>query len=128
MQTAFRYGLYAALVQMAIALITYATGLTAVDTPRWVGTVTMIFSIAISTGAIYLAQKERIETEFGGIMTYGQGLGTAMLVGLASGVVGAIFMFIYTSYINPEFVENIRTTAEAQMNANKAMTTDEREQ
>jgi hypothetical protein len=54
---------------------------------------------------VYLAEKERKREEFGGMMTYGQGVGTGALVGLFAGIVVAIFMVVYLLYLNPDFID-----------------------
>lgn len=43
-----------------------------------------------------------------GIMSYGQGVGTATMVGLIAGIISAIWIFIFFKFIDPDMLEAIR--------------------
>ena len=43
-----------------------------------------------------------------GYMAYGQGIGIAFWMGLVSSVISSVFTFIYVSFIDKNFIENIK--------------------
>jgi hypothetical protein len=102
MVTTLLYGLYSGAVAIALTLIGYFTGMDKTSAGSWFGYLNLPFMILF----IYLASKERKE-DFGGSLTYGQGVGTGVLVGLWAGIVTAIFMWIYLNYLNPGFIDMI---------------------
>lgn len=55
----------------------------------------------------YFAYKE-FKEDGDGYMTYSQGLGIGTLAALFSSIISSIFTFIYISYINTNFLENIK--------------------
>ena len=103
MVTTLLYGLYTAAVAIVLLLAQYFTGLDKTSAANWFGYLNLPFLAFF----IYLAAKERKEEEFSGRLTYGQGVGTGALIGLWAGILTAIFMWLYLSYINPGFVDMI---------------------
>ena len=55
---------------------------------------------------IYLAHKA-FKDEGDSHMSYGQGLGVGTLLSLVSSTIIGIFTFIYVSYINPEYIQQV---------------------
>ena len=75
---------------------------------------------------IILAQIEYRQV-LGGSITFGQAFSTGFRVALFAGILGAIFMFIYVSYINPDFITQAMEAQRAKM-AEKGMTDEQIEQ
>ena len=103
MITALLYGLYAAGVSIAITLIEYFTGMDRTGAANWMSWISLPFLALF----IWLAMKERKQEDYGGTISYGQCIGTGVLVGLFSGIVIAIFMYVYLTAINPGFMDYI---------------------
>jgi hypothetical protein len=99
MVTNLLYGLYAGGVSIVITLIAYYTGIWKTDTVYWIGYLQYPFLFLF----IWLAMKERKNEDYGGVMSYGQGVGTGTMVGLFSGLLLALFMWVYLTAINPDF-------------------------
>ena len=63
---------------------------------------------------IYLAQKA-FKDEGDGYMAYSKGLGIGTLLSLVSSVIGSVFMFIYVSYINDGYIQQLVDKARRDM-------------
>ncbi|WP_026236346.1 DUF4199 domain-containing protein [Pontibacter roseus] len=92
---ALKYGLLGALVSVVFSAILLIAGL---DVSGWIGSLGYLILIV----AMVLAMKEYKRINYG-YMSYGQGLGIGTLVSLAFGVLGGLFMFVYTSFIDPGY-------------------------
>ena len=80
-------------------LIAYFTGMWQTDAAYWIGYLQYPFLFLF----IWMAMKERKNEDYGGVMSYGQGVGIGTMVGLFSGLLLALFMWVYLNNINPEF-------------------------
>ncbi|MEQ8473681.1 MAG: DUF4199 domain-containing protein [Marinoscillum sp.] len=101
---AIKYGVIAGLIGIIFFVIQDFAGLAGNPDFSWIG---MVISIVITAVIITLAQKE-YKKNGDQYMNYGEGLGLGTLLSLFSGIISSIFVYIYVSFINPEFVENIR--------------------
>lgn len=124
MVTSLLYGLYAGAVSIAVTLLAYFTGIWKSDANTWLSYVSWVFLILF----IYLAARERKREDFGGTLTYGQGVSTGVLVGVFSGLLVGVFMWVYLTTINPEFIDFIVQQRETVMRASKQMTTAQMDQ
>jgi len=123
MGSAVIYGLYVSAATIVLSLIEYFTGLWSQPSAGWLG----LLSVAFLLFGILFCIQDRKKNEFNGSATYGQGFASGMLVSLVAGVVAAIFMYVYASFINPELIDFIRSKAEQGMRENK-MTQDQIDQ
>lgn len=122
MNTALTYGLYVAAANIVYYLIMYFTGAWKSEEMAWLGFLTIIF---LAVG-IYMAVKERKQEEWDGFMRFGQGFSTGLTVAVVAGIVGAIFYFVYLSYINPEIVDFMKDQmAKGMAEQEKQMTAEE---
>lgn len=96
---ALKYGLLGALVSIVYSAVLLISG---VNVGGWAGSLGYLILIAF----MVIAMKEYKSKNYG-YMSYGQGLGIGTLVALAFGVLGGLFMFIYTSFIDPEYASNL---------------------
>ncbi|WP_299991587.1 DUF4199 domain-containing protein [uncultured Pontibacter sp.] len=96
---ALKYGFIGALVSVVFTAVLLITG---VNVSGWVGSLGYLILIAF----MVIAMKEYKKQNYG-YMSYGQGLGIGTLVSLAFGVLGGVFMFIYTSFVDPEYTSNM---------------------
>lgn len=114
MVTSLLYGLYAGGVSIAIMLISYFTGMWKTDVNNVIGYLALPFLFLF----IWMAMKERKREDYGGTMSYGQGIGTGTMVGLFAGLLTALFMWVYLNNINPEFVTTTIAQRAADMRKN----------
>ncbi|MBF8963154.1 DUF4199 domain-containing protein [Pontibacter sp. FD36] len=96
---ALKYGFIGALVSVVFTAVLLITG---VNVSGWIGSLGYLILIAF----MVIAMKEYKKQNYG-YMSYGQGLGIGTLVSLAFGVLGGVFMFIYTSFVDPEYTSNM---------------------
>ncbi len=103
MVTAILFGLYSAGVAIAITLIGYFTGLDKTNAVNWMSWLGVPFFIFF----LWMAMKERKQEDYGGTISYGQCIGTGVLVGLFAGIAVGLFMYVYTTAINPGMIDMI---------------------
>jgi hypothetical protein len=106
-------GLVTGLLLIIFASILYIFDLT---TSRSLG----IINYVILAACIFILSKKYRDKELGGFISYGQGLGFGVLVGLISAILLAIFAFIEYKYIAPELISVMQDTAREEM-VKKAM-------
>ncbi len=104
MSTNITYGVYLAVAQIVLTLIGHFAGTDTSASGKWFGLLGFIPTIAI----LVLGIKARKEEDFGGVITYGQCVGTGTLIALFSGIISAIYLYVHFSYIAPEAVDFIR--------------------
>ena len=111
-----RYGLLTGLVSIIFAFGLFATGQTGNA-----GLASLGFIILI--GGIVLAHRT-FKAANGGYMSYGQGLGIGTTLAAVSGVLSAVFNYVYREFIDPDLaarmVEQMRAKFEAAGNMSDA--------
>jgi hypothetical protein len=103
MVTAFLFGLYSAGVAIAITLIGYFTGLDKTSAFNWLPYISLPFFILF----LWMAMKERKQEDYGGTISYGQCLWTGVMVGIFAGIAVGIFMYVYSTAINPGMMDMV---------------------
>lgn len=106
-QSAMTYGLYFAIVSIALTVVLYATDNMTSKASQWMSIVVIIAAVVI----IQLAWRKSL----GGYMSYGQGLGIAVLSLVCASVIIAIFTFILYKFIDPGLIEQIKLATEEQL-------------
>jgi hypothetical protein len=106
-QTGMRYGLILGIISIAYFVILSVAGVDMQGAAQWAG---VIFTI----GVFILAHKYFKENG-DGFMSFGQGVGIGFWTSLVSSVISSIFTFIYVSYIDASFVENMKQQQIEQM-------------
>lgn len=96
---AIKYGAIGALASVVFTAVMLISG---VNVSGWAGALGYIILIAF----MVLAMKD-YKNKNNGFMSYGQGLGIGTLVALIFGVLGGLFMFVYTSFIDPDYTSNL---------------------
>jgi hypothetical protein len=116
MSTTFKYGLLAAFGYIAYMLLAWFYGLNSYnfDIGYFVGYATILIPIA----AIYLALKERRKLQKGWLALR-EGIGTSFQIGLVMAIFTTLFMSVYITKIQPDYVE-IRKEHERTMIFNQA--------
>src|ERR1700753_1653732 len=75
---------------------------------------------------LVLAQNE-YKKQNGGFMKYGEAFVGGLLYGVFTGILGAIFLYIYVSYINPQLIDQAFATAH-QASVDRGLSEDQIEQ
>lgn len=114
-----RYGLLTGLIGIAFSLILNLTKMQDSGV-KWL-------SMGILVAGLWLAHAE-YKKQNGGFMEYGQGLGIGMILSAVYGVLNAIFIYIYTSFVDPTLMAGQLEKSRAQMEAGGNMSDDQIEQ
>jgi hypothetical protein len=105
-----KWGLYSALVGVALFLIAAIVGMNPFSGPlNWAG---LVFVIVF----MVLAHKN-FKDAGDGFMSYGQGVGIGFWFTLVSTVVTVLIMFVYAGIIDPSVMEAMYNEQQAQMEA-----------
>ena len=75
---------------------------------------------------LLLAQKE-FKDQLGGYLTFGQGFGAGFKFSLFTGLITAVFIYLYLGYLSPQVLDQALATQQDQM-AKKGMTSEQIEQ
>ena len=108
-KSALTYGLYLAIATIAYSIILYVIGQTFNQPLGYI-------NYAIQIGVILWALKDFRDKANNGFLQYGTGVGLGTLMGLYSGIIGAIYGYILFTYIDPGLIDQlIQITQEEQM-------------
>lgn len=107
---ALRYGLLTGLVSIICAFILYTSGQ---ETNTALGYASLIIPIVVG---IVLAHKE-YKKQQSGFMSYGQGVGIGTLLSVVSGLLGAIFTYVYREFIDPTMAQRTMDQMRAKFEA-----------
>ena len=110
LKTGIKYGGYLGLATILLTLIAYYTGWQ--DFTDLQSTESMMVEIAghviglgiTILGIIYYRRHNE------GLLTFGEGMSTSLFIGLFAGIIGAIFMYIFASYIATNLGEAVLST------------------
>ncbi len=116
---ALRYGLLTGLVSVIFSLILYLTKLDQ-SPAKWIG-------VAILAAGIYLAHIE-FKKKNGGFMEYGQGLGIGTLLSVVDGILSGVFIYIYVTFVDINWVQRSMDVTRGQMEARGQMTDEQIDQ
>lgn len=107
MSVALKFGFITALVGVVYTLILMVSNL---GDNRWLSGLAYIILIA----GIVMAMKQYKAINFG-YMSYGQGLGIGTIVSGIFGLLSGIFTWIYTTFVDPEYMDRMMLKQEAVM-------------
>jgi hypothetical protein len=109
--TGIRYGLIAGVVGIAFFLILTISGVNITTSPlRWIGYCITILLVVLA--------HQYYKQNGSGFMSYGEGLGIAMWLGLISSLLSSVFTYIYVKFIDTAFVDMIKEAQIAEMSKN----------
>ena len=106
-QVAIKWGLMLGIISIVLFLALYFGGFSGESWTSWLGAV---FTITL----IYLAHKE-YKDQGDGYMSYSQGLGLGTLTAGISGTVSSIFSYVYTKFINLDYLTEMMDMARVKM-------------
>lgn len=103
-----RFGLINALLSVVFFLVLSIAAVDSTSGPwRWMG--------YIVTGIILFLAHKYYKDNTDGFMSYGQGIGIAFWVGLVSGIISSVFMYLYIKFVDASFLELIKESQITQM-------------
>ncbi|MGB1450510.1 MAG: DUF4199 domain-containing protein [Marinirhabdus sp.] len=106
---ALSYGLVLALLSITLSVIVYVMDMT-YDQPWWQNVLNFVFML----GCIVYGLKA-FKRDNGGFMSLGQALKTGVAIALVSGIVGAIFLYLFVTVIEPDFTTNLLDATRTKM-------------
>jgi len=114
---ALNYGLVLALLSIAVNVIAYVTN-NHLDRPWWVSVLGTIFLIAVIVYGL-----KAFKNENSGFLSIGEAIKVGLAISLIAGIIGVIYNFIFITYIEPEFVNQMLDfTREEMIEQNPDMT------
>ena len=108
-----RYGLLTGLISIIISFGTYALELEQNSAMRFL-------TMAVLVGGIGIAMRS-FKEQNAGFMGFGQGLGVGMVVSAVVGVLSGIFIYVYTTLIDPSVVTRLLEKGRADLEAKGTM-------
>ena len=114
-----RYGLIVGLISVIISFGLYATGQEQ-GPLRWLSSLVLI-------GGLVMAMRQFKQMN-GGYMSFGQGLGIGTLVSAVTGVLSAIFVYVYMSFVDTGAIERMMDKARSDMEARGGLSDEQMEQ
>jgi len=109
--TAIKWGAISGGVGVVLTMIFYNMGLMEPGGSSMNGLITTLVMIGIGLAIVYLGLKE-YRSANNGQLALGRGIVWALGFGVIAGIIGAIFSFIFFSFLAPEFITD---TMELQM-------------
>lgn len=109
-QVIIKFSMIYAMLSIAISLVLFITGQQAKS--NWIISLITFFIVC---GSLYFGLKARRDETLNGFMSYGQGVGTGVLIALVSGIIMSIYYFINVTYIDPDLTANIVEEAKRKM-------------
>ncbi|WP_435579441.1 DUF4199 domain-containing protein [Gilvibacter sp.] len=106
---ALNYGALWGLGSIVIGVLTYVTN-TYMERPWW----STVLGVAIMIGAIVMGYKAFLKQN-GGYMSLGEALKTGMGVTLIASLIGAVWMYLFITVVEPGFVDQVVENAQVQM-------------
>lgn len=103
-----KFGLILAVVSIAVMMISIAFG----SNPFKSDWIKGLLNFAITVAVVVFAHKS-FKDSGDGYMSYGQGLGVAFITIMVSVIIGGIFSYVYTSFVDTNVLEEVwQKTAE----------------
>ena len=100
MKNALKWGLYISAVNIVLGLIMFIAGISNDTSLGWVRYIGSIIGLVL----LFLGVKEK-KAEDPASFTFGKGWVATFLICLVAAVVSAVWVFIYTTAIDPEMIE-----------------------
>ena len=111
LKAGMKWALYLSLISIALTVIPHYTGFSDITNPEDPNALTIsIISLVIGLIITALAQLYfRKHNE--GLMTFGEGMSVALFLGIFTGIISAIFMYFFLTYIAPDMSETMKDIA-----------------
>lgn len=101
LKTGIKYGGYLGAATIILSLISHYGGLQDFTDPT--STTNIVLSVIgyVLAFALTFVGIRYYRSNNEGLLTFGEGVSVALFIGLFSGIIGAIFMYIYAAYLDP---------------------------
>jgi len=116
-RNALNYGVMIGLAMIIISLLFYILNINDQSISQYISTVLIIAGIII--GVLNYKKNN------GGFISYGQSLGTGVLIGLFSSIIVSIYTIIFFKFIDPGMIDVVLRKAEEKMLEKNPSMTDE---
>ncbi len=123
MKNYLKWAVYISAVGIVFALIQYLAGIDVNQSFWWVRLIGSLAQLAL----LFMGVRETKllnPSEY----TFGKGWTASFMISLLTGTISAIWMFVYTSFINTDLIETQLAATKAAMMANKNMTAEQIDQ
>lgn len=98
---AMNYGLLLGLASIAFSVILYVTG-NHLEQTLWSSVISFLIMLAFIVYGLKAFKKDN-----GGFMSLGEALKTGVAIALISGILGAIYFYVFVTMIEPDFTAQI---------------------
>jgi hypothetical protein len=106
---ALNYGLLLALLSIVLSVFAYVTD-NHIDRPWWLSVLSMLVMIAIIVYGL-----KAFKNENGGFLSVGEAIKVGLAISLISGIIVAIYNYIFVTVIEPEYVTQLLEFTEEKM-------------
>jgi len=106
---ALSYGLLLALLSIVLSVFAYVTD-NYIDRPWWLSVLSMLVMIAIIVYGL-----KAFKNENGGFLSIGEAIKVGLAISLISGIIVAIYNYIFVTVIEPEYVTQLLEFTEEKM-------------
>jgi hypothetical protein len=117
LNTSLLYGLLLAVSSMIVSIVYYILGMQLSESQQYIGWVLAVVFLVL--GILHQRNKKQ-----GGYISYGRALGTGVLISLFAGILIALYFYLYTEYIDTEFLSRSLEKSKEAM-AEKGMSDEE---
>lgn len=104
MKTYLKFGLLSAVIGIFITLLVYLLGLDKSPSGQYIGWINIPVTIIL----MVMCVKESRELLYNGFISFGQAFKNLFLMLLVSTGISGVFMYFYTSSINPSIIDYIK--------------------
>lgn len=103
-----KFGIIGGLAGVIFSLITYFTDLQFENWTKWISTLIMV-------AAIVLGIKSITDSNKGNLISFGTLFKAGMIIAIIIAVISIIYFFIYTNFIETDFIDKILEVSRKQM-------------
>jgi hypothetical protein len=105
LNTALVYGSLLALSNILLGIVYYLMNMQFDESQQYIGLVLSIVFIVL--GILNHRNKN-----LNGYISYGNALGTGVMISLVAGIIGAVYFLVFSQYIDPEYMSKMMEHAE----------------
>ncbi len=106
--TGSRYGLFAGLILIVVALGVHLTGMVDYTGQSSSGTwISTLINYGVLTAFIVLAVRQHRDQELGGGITFGRSFYVGFIVILVAGILSAIWGYVFFAFIEPDLIDQM---------------------
>jgi hypothetical protein len=106
---ALNYGILLALLSIVLAVFSYVTD-NHIDRPWWLSVISTLVMIAVIVYGL-----KAFKNDNGGFLSVGEAIKVGLAISLISGIIYAIYSYIFVTVIEPDFVNQMLVFTEEKM-------------